>query len=229
MIALATLASYNFVQLAPLRKKAPHGVRSQWIFRNRKPLWGLCVASLGLTMLLSLRLGLYDWINYGHLFILALLYEDTLGNKPLREFPFLKPVIIAYIWTMACALPPILDAVFASGQAQLFILLPECFLFIFSTCVLFDLRDRSEDMSTGIKTFATVYGFKQSKLLALICFSASSIMLWLFGFAPALALLVYSAFFCLLVAKLNKDSGDMPYLLGVDGFLGLKLFLLLAI
>ena len=223
MVGFATLASYNLTQLAPLRKRKPRSERGRWILQHRKALWILCAVSLGIVGALATKLSLYDWLNFGHLFLLSLFYDDIIGNIPLRKIPYAKPFFITYVWTMTCAFPPIYD----SGDLSLLWTLPECFLFIFGLCVLFDFRDVHEDRELGIKTFATKLSPVRIKALAFACVLASAIYFKAKTGANLTFISLYMAAFALLTLRIKSESGEHAYLLGVDGMIALKLLWLI--
>lgn len=227
LVALATFASYNAAQLAPLRLRRPFNERGLWIKDHSRLLWGFSLFALAGVGFLALRLSLADWLNFGHLFVLVLLYENTFGNKPLRKIPYLKPFFISYIWTMTCALPPFYD----SWNPELLWHVPQCFLYMLGLCVLFDIRDQKEDRALGTKTFATRFGARNSKAISLVLMALSLAALVLLQQGLSVIFpIIYFGLVTALTLALKNDSGEYAYLYGVDGLIALKLgALLLAI
>lgn len=224
LIALATFASYNVAQLAPLRFRRPFNERGLWIKEHSRSLWAYSSIALVGVALLALRLSLADWLNFGHLFVLVLFYENTLGNRPLRKIPYLKPFFISYIWTMTCALAPFYD----SWNPELLWHVPQCFLYMLGLCVLFDIRDQKEDLALGTKTFATRFGAGYSKgfSLILIALSLAGLVLLRQELSIIFPILYFGMVMALTLA-LKDDSGEYAYLYGVDGLIALKLGALL--
>lgn len=224
LVGLSTFALYNIAQLAPLRKRGPQNERGLWIQARSKFLWAGALSSLCAVAVLSVQLTLWDWLNFGHLFLLGLLYEDVFGNKPLREIPYLKPFFISYIWSMSCALPPVYDA----WNPELLWMPLECFLFMLSLCVLFDIRDAREDKALGVKTLAVRFGPAPSKRTAAALLALSLFILAPFSAIPPWTLAVYGAVWLLVCAGLRAGSKEYAYLYGVDGLIGLKTLALWA-
>lgn len=237
VIGLATFACYNLVQLGPLRKRAPLGERNTWIFKRRKGLWIMTGIALLCVSLVATQLSLYDWINFGHLFLLALLYESIFDHgplrKPLRKIPYTKPFFIAYIWTMSCAFPALYDLGFAlSATGGHLWILPECFFFISGLAMLFDLRDANEDKRLGVKTFPTQLGPKRAKMIAGVFLFLSLALLFKNSLETTAlsiwSLALYAAAVAAVATMVKNDSPESGFLYGVDGLIGLKGLLLLA-
>ncbi|MEX0799109.1 MAG: hypothetical protein WD025_06675, partial [Bacteriovoracaceae bacterium] len=149
LVGIASFISYNAVQLIPVIKEGPLNERAEWMLLHSHGLFAAMALASGAILTLLPQLSLFDWLNYGHLFFLTLFYEKVVADFSLRSAPMLKPFLISYVWTMACAFPQIYE-----GQDNWW-MLPECFLFIFALSALFDIRDIETDKSQGVKTFAT--------------------------------------------------------------------------
>lgn len=221
IIGLATFMAYNIVQIMPLFKRSPISERGQWIFRHRKPLWTCIGICLLLITVLSQFLILEDIVNFAHLLLLSLLYEGTVTKKGLRSIPFLKPFLISYVWAMSCAFPVF---GFYANLATV-----ECFFFIFSLCLLFDLRDIQDDSRQGIKTFATSYGTGVTKVLSTSSFLIALLLVLSFSSVSYILLGVFSSAGILAIYKSAKNTSDLYYLYVVDGLILTKLFLLLEV
>lgn len=219
IIGLGTFISYNIVQILPLLKRPPISERGRWIQARQKALWFLIGASTVGIGLLSQFLGLKDILNFSHLLLLSLLYEGVVLRKGLRSIPFFKPFLISYVWAMTCAFP-----VFGT-----YTVLPtiECFLFIFSLCLLFDLRDVQDDLRQNIKTFANRYGSLAAKMLSVSSLLASVLLLLMFTDLSILLLTSFLMLGIVLISTANERSSDLYYLYLVDGLILVKLFLLL--
>lgn len=85
-------------------------------------------------------------------FIIFLLYETLIfKNFALRKLPYSKPFVISLVWTLICA---------GLYEERSFLMITDCFFFIFFLCLPFDMKDRPQDQAQSIKTFATEFTSK---------------------------------------------------------------------
>lgn len=222
LVGLATVAAYNFTQLVPLRFRDPINERGQWIKERSKGLWALSLLCLLLCAALSYYLSLKDWINFGHLFILCLVYENSFGNRPARKVPYIKPFYISYIWTMACCAPVIYDV----GAWDKLGLVAECFFFMLSLCILFDLRDIKEDESLGFATLANRLELSQVKALSFALMALSLVYLGATGASSWRQIALYIGLYGLVVWRTKESSSEYFFLYLVDGMILVKALLL---
>lgn len=225
LIGLATFASYNITQLAPLRLRDPLTPRGWWLKKHSKTLWRMSLIALAMITLLSTQLSLYDWINFSHLFVLSLVYENTFGNTPMRKIPYIKPFWISYIWAMSCALPYAYD----SKNWSLLWQTLECFLFILSLCVVFDIRDKFDDLTNDTKTFATKLSLKNVKLISFLIFVAAFAFLIGLYKINLIGAIIFALTYMAILWVAKPNSKESLYLVGVDGLIILKLLLLPAV
>ncbi|MCO4754389.1 MAG: hypothetical protein KC478_07890 [Bacteriovoracaceae bacterium] len=221
-IFLATFISYSAVQLFPLKNKQPRSERSQWILSHRKVLiWSMSLCSVLILALIPL-LDLEDILNFAHLFVLALFYEQVISSKNIRSIPYAKPFLISYVWTMACAYP-------SYSESLPMLALLECFLFIFSLCLLFDLRDIEDDKAQDVVTFATRFGAAAVIPLASISFIAALILVFNLFEVGLISWILFLAIGIVTILKSRPSTADLYYLLAVDGLIGFKLLLLVEV
>lgn len=81
-------------------------------------------------------------------------------RKRLRDYGWVKITVLAVVWTVATSVLPIIDAHRHVAAYPFEILLR--FTFIFSLCVIFDIRDVREDMRNNIATLPLRVGLRNS-------------------------------------------------------------------
>ena len=151
----ATLLVYNLDAATPYKHGQPAGAsaRKQWQHRHRP----LLLAMAGVAATVASWFFLVDgWWHHpvllGHLAILALLYSVPLGKwkgraRALREIPFLKVGLIAYVWAAVTAGLPALAL--RLPLAQVWPLLGQRLLLVLALALVFDIRDFSRDQTAG--------------------------------------------------------------------------------
>ncbi|WP_205503552.1 hypothetical protein [Rufibacter psychrotolerans] len=175
IVFFATLFVYNADSLVPYKfnQEVAHSPRTAWIQKYRLELIFMCVAS-ALCVLYLYWTALFDlsfWFLL-HLVVVAGLYSVAVvpeGERyiPLRDIPFLKVFLIAYVWAAVTVQLPLMEVdrdLFASENLILFL---RRFLFIFSLTLVFDIRDVYKDKLTQTTTFPTKWGVPTTKKLAL--------------------------------------------------------------
>ena len=85
------------------------------------------------------------------------------GMRRLREFGIAKILILSSVWTIATTLLPLVAR--PIGDASLALLLLRRFLFMFTLCVMFDVRDYLADGRVGIRTLPVRLGLARSYAL----------------------------------------------------------------
>ncbi|KAA3440652.1 UbiA prenyltransferase family protein [Rufibacter hautae] len=175
MVFFATLFVYNADGLVPYKfnQNVPLSTRTKWVRKNRLELIfisvasALCVVYLYWTAIFELNF----WFML-HLFVVAGLYSVPVvpegdGYIPLRDIPFLKVFLIAYVWSAITVQLPLMEMGRDLFSGNSFILFLRRFLFLFSLTLVFDIRDVHKDKLTQTVTFPTKWGVQNTKKLAL--------------------------------------------------------------
>jgi len=142
------------------------------------------------------------------------------NKKRIRDFGWLKIAVLAAVWTTATSVLPIL---YWRKQVTTFpfeIMLR--LVFIFTLCVLFDIRDMQKDRESNIDTLPHKVGIMNSYRLvhlALLLFAALSIIQYArFPVAGRLAAAFITATATWVVAGyLRKNPSDRAYAALADG------------
>jgi hypothetical protein len=221
----ATLFAYNIVQLnngnfinyTIDRPKFLQNYRDEII----KLLWVISFILVCLCFFLPLKT--LFW--YAHLGLLVLLYETFfIKNISLRRIPFLKPFIISYIWAGAISISSFEVLAMDSNLSLSYL---DCFLFIFSLTILFDLRDADRDIQTGIKTISTHFSRKTVLTMSSLVFLLSLLTHFYLTTNDSynwIGLSLLAIIYLSLLPKLRTSAHDFYFLLGIDGLILIKGF-----
>jgi len=136
-------------------------------------------------------------------------YAMPLPNKTLREVPFLKVFIIAFIWSaVTLGLPLIESEAYLVYNFEFYFEIFERFCWVILLLVPFEIRDYMDDKQS-LKTLATVFGAHVLKIGG----AALVVMLWairffLFesGHAVASALISLSLFGVIVFSKTQQQE-----------------------
>ena len=159
----STLFVYNAPRV--LRKAFARENNNQGILSNYR-FWYFVFFFAGLLTSISsfFRLSWHMIIACGILGAIALSYSLPLlpfkNKKRLREYGWLKIIVLASVWTIATSVLPILYYNKHISHYPFEILLR--FFFIFTLCVLFDIRDMQTDMQNNLHTLPNKMGIKNS-------------------------------------------------------------------
>jgi hypothetical protein len=161
-VFFSTIIGYNFAKYFPAKK------HERRILPN---LFGY-VKAISILSLIGLLLSCF-YIQVETILISTVLsvfnffYAMPIPNKTLREIPFLKVFIIAFIWTAVTLGFPFIETKTEIPNNALFIFeIIERFCWIILLLVPFELRDYDHDKQ-NLKTLATVFGPKCLKLLGI--------------------------------------------------------------
>ena len=160
------------------------------------------------------------------MYVLVISYEISSKKIKfgLRHLPYLKPLVIAYVWTMVCYGLSIKS--FHELNFELFI---ESFIFISILSIPFDYKDAEQDKRDKIKS--VTHSFK-SDLSFQIFLTTIYIIFAIFSyFYLGKHIYIYIIpIYLLLCVKLLKYKSDLIYVISNDGlilihfFIGLYLF-----
>lgn len=233
LIFFATIASYSSVQLIPLRNKEVQHPRQDWFLERSRLIYSLIMFSLLNVGILSFTLNWKDFLIFGHLFIIVILYERIGIFKELRSIPYLKSILISYVWATTCCVPQLVQySEIYHGELQYLIMFClnvwfESFCYILALTIPFDIRDYDHDKQLNLKTIVHLLGFKNAKILCLILMSYC---LFIAGqntgnYPIAIGLLLY---YCALLIKSKSFLHDYYFFYGMDSLIILKILLIAA-
>jgi 4-hydroxybenzoate polyprenyltransferase len=224
VVFFSTLLIYNLNVLQFGKSDFNRSVRELWKVENKQVLQIVCVLCLvGLAwscfffsfkqILFLLHLGM---LSVGY--VLPLRVNGKLVS--LRSFPFLKIVVLSYVWTSVTVLLPAMN-LNIEDSFRVFLLFLERFLFIFAICIPFDVRDYYTDRHAGIITLPNSLGINQSLWIAKILLVFYVSLSFLFhGFSYILyTRLICAAIAFIFVDRTKMKQSDFFYMVGIDGLM----------
>lgn len=111
-------------------------------------------------------------------FILSILYIYFPGKKgSLRKSPWLKILLVAWVWTLVTAIIPAYNDLHQLNWSWFSLFLLERFLFISLITIPFDIRDLLRDAPTQ-KTIPMLLGMKNTKVLLAFLFICIVAIVW---------------------------------------------------
>jgi len=176
----STLLVYNAPRI--LRKAFADENNSRGLYRNYR-FWYFIFFAAGAVMAVSS----FFWLSWriliasGILSIFAFAYSLPLlplkKKKRLRDFGWLKIIVLATVWTVATSVLPLLYHNKNINSYPFEILLR--FVLIFILCVVFDIRDMQTDLQNDLYTLPNKMGLTNSFRLInimLVIFAGLSIV-----------------------------------------------------
>lgn len=219
-IFLSTYLQYNVQRGYMINPVNVNTERSQWLLKNKKKL----LLSLGVSLLIVLFL--CNNLSYTSIGIMvgaeAISTFYYLPPFNLRKQGYIKPFLIAFIWTISCAVVPLIEHDLVTAKAYYFFI--SQFSFVSTLCFLFDVKDMEADYMNGINTYANKFGVNVTKAVCFLLLSISAVSFYLYTNDPITRIKEVCT---LLIAGLvilftNHKRHDFYYYLVVDGLLILQ-------
>ena len=185
-VASSTLFVYNFQRLVKINQKPLlyAAGRNNWIYRNKKLLALLTIASAAACVVMHRILEPQDYFLLAIPGFLSVFYAVPFKISPkktfeaMRSLPYLKLFLISFTWSVSTVFLP---AVHAYGFDALlwretFLLAIEQFLFIAAITIPFDIRDLKFD-SPFQKTIPQLFGVSGAIAFAMALLTGSFVCL----------------------------------------------------
>jgi 4-hydroxybenzoate polyprenyltransferase len=176
LVFSATFFIYNFQRLVRMNQKEIDevniGFRMKWVYKNKQPIiFTIVIAAI--IIIVSLF-----YINIKTIMVLAIMGLFSVVyvvrfipyNKKwlaLRDIPFLKIFVIAFVWTLVTGLLPLVNNIEQINLHYILFLIKQ-FLFVVAITIPFDIRDMKYDIEKGIKTLPLALGIKYTILLGVL-------------------------------------------------------------
>jgi len=180
IIFFATLIEYNLHRFITVttNKEALNSDKHKWIKENLKGFYLLVFLSV-LGFVCVIFLAKKDvLIAFAPIAAITVFYSlPIFGNKRtifrLREIPYLKIFLIAFVWSFSTILLPIIQSDITFNNTHVIVMLLERFFFVFAITIPFDIRDIEADKQAGLKTIPLLLNENKSLVfsyLSLIIF-----------------------------------------------------------
>ncbi len=234
VVFFSTLIAYNLKNIKWILF-INEGVKSEKRYWVKKNNIFLCLL-FGLSLIL-LFIGLF-FLNQSLIYLLLPLGVLSIGYSwplriggykiVLREIPFIKTLLVALVWTIVVVVLPYVD--FANIRTINWAKVIGEFMFLLSLALLFDIKDMESDKNRNIKTIPLIVGVVGTKALSVSIILSRMLFYCIVGLNPAqLILELFIAIICLIVivAFVNKKTSVYFYMLGIDGLMFLKSFLVI--
>ncbi len=173
LIFFATLIEYNrdlVIQI--LTNKVTLKIEKQhWIRKNRNKIFFFLTVSVVLFLYALFSTKAEVLISFLPLAILTFFYSFPVSGKRnyflrLREVPYLKIFLIAFVWSATTTLLPVIDADAKIMETHVILLFVERFFFVFAIAIPFDIRDMQSDQDAGIKTIPLLINHQKALTLS---------------------------------------------------------------
>ena len=188
MVFCFTYTTYNAQRLFRLKQKLLSykglGERLKWVIKHQKSL----ITTSALTGITGV--GCLLFINpvcsvlIIPMGIISLFYVVPIPflKKSLREIPFIKIYIIAFVWSLIVVGLPFIETLGLNFFNKNFILaFSQCVLFIIAITLPFDVRDLPFDKETNLKTIPLAIGIQNTIIFIQLLLSSS---MTIFYFLP---------------------------------------------
>lgn len=188
--------------------------------------YGLMAISGLVALLLLLQLSWPIWFFLLPAALIALAYVLPLfgKGKRLRDFPYIKVVMIVLAWSWITVVIPALEAGMTYHWPTL-LLLPERMAFVFAIALAFDIRDEGVDLSGGVRTLPGLLGWRRARSLAMCSLLLAAIPAWLnyrlsaYSSGSLLGLYLSLAVSLIIIRRVHPRQSPTYFAFWVDGLM----------
>ncbi len=231
-VFFATLCSYNFHWYFTFSNTSS-SKKVRWSYRNKK----LHVILFFISGLLAFYFAFLLKQHWDWLFVSAVItFLYSAPKIPHKTFDVLKKVAIAktiflaLAWTHVTAILPVIFSNTEWSPAMEAFAVNRFFL-IYPICILFDYRDRHQDLKEGIRSMITHFSDSGIDIIfwgSLITFLITNFFLFLLGvpFFTCFALFVPGVVLAFMYKPSKKNVADYRYYFVLDGLMMLSGLLL---
>lgn len=151
----------------------------------------------------------------------------------LRKIAIGKTIFLAFVWMYVTTWLPLILGDKAWHTPSLLFCLSRFFL-IYSICILFDYRDRTNDKKEGIKSMITYFdekGINRLFYFSMLIFAVSTLLLYYFGInsTQIILILIPGIIVLALYPVAKRNFSDYLYYVVLDGLMMLSALLHLLI
>lgn len=233
LVFCSTLFVYNVHYLA---KKSTPELSDRFGWSQHHRLWHYLLMSIGIVGcgIAAFHLPQNILLMCMVLAVLSFSYSIPLlpfkDKKRLKDFGWIKILVLTAVWTIVTSVLPILYHNRALADYPYEIMIR--FVFMFTLCVAFDIRDMQTDMEAGIATLPNIIGIKGSyrvMSVSMILFIVMSIIQYVRypSVNRLIAEIAVAIATKLAIDYARKHPSDRAYLGLVDGMMLLYAILVL--
>lgn len=220
-----TLLVYNVHQAIKKRQSSAVGLPALTVYHRQAytamSVLGLLIALQGLPALSERMISIFLTLG-----LISFAYSLPLlpfkNKRRLRDFGWMKILSLAGVWTIVTSVLPMLYWQRHVADYPFEIIIR--FLFIFSLCIIFDIRDLKTDIASNINTFPRIVGLQNSYRvinIVLVLFVLAGIAqyirhpLWY----RIMAVIVTAILTRFVAEYLKKVTSERAYLIYADGLM----------
>lgn len=223
-VFLATYLQYNVQRgyfIANINLNTESG---QWLGRYKRTMFVSLFLSLAVLLFLCNNLSYTSvGIMVGAELVSTFYYLPPFN---LRKCGYIKPLIISLIWVISCTVVPLIENHMLNWNSAWFIFSQFCFISVL--CILFDIKDMTDDYLNGIDTYANRFGVMGTKWICVVFSIAMGVSFYVFRQSQDLVPeLIITALTIFTVFITSEKKHRFYYYLWVDGLLLLQAILFL--
>ena len=227
VVFFASLFTYNFQRLVPVRVQKEVSFRQQWLQQNKFLLWLITVFSAIATVYFSLSLSYNSLRILLPLGVIAFMYPLPLMYWNgrwwrLREVPGVKIFLIAFLWALV-SVGLLVEEHQIGWTTDVWLLFIHRLCFVFAIAIPFDICDLKYD-SLQMKTIPIVFGEEKARYIACAALGTYELLVIIqfifgdiIGVRALIALLCTSAATAYLMIKSTSDKGEYHFAFWVEG------------
>ncbi|TSJ38952.1 UbiA family prenyltransferase [Fluviicola chungangensis] len=149
------------------------GYNYNWVKKNLKEFYFIVFASVVGFLCIAFLAKKEVLIALVPIAAITLLYSLPIFDKKrtifrLREIPFLKIFLIAFVWSSSTILLPIIHSGNSIYRTSVIAMIVERFFFVFAITIPFDIRDMEADRKAGLKTIPLLISEKKSIIISFL-------------------------------------------------------------
>jgi len=184
---------------------------------------GVYIVCSVLVLYISFGFGMIKFIYLLHLGIIAFVYNypfksDQWSFLPARTIPFLKIILIAYVWASIGSILPLFQSGIITSTGHIIAIFCIQFFFIAAITLPFDIRDYSRDLNNRIKTIPGYFGVRITRIAG-IFLAACYIVISILTLNSVIPFIIIGLTTMILVYFSKEGKAEFYYTGIIDGFI----------
>lgn len=232
-VFFSTICSYSFHWYLTSSSLIP-SPRIEWVNKNRKIHFILFLIGLaGSGIFFFYLLPHWNWL----LIAVFITFLYSAPKIPIRLFRMLrkvalgKTVFLALVWMYVTTILPVIISE-QEWKTGFILFAISRFFFIYIICILFDYRDKLDDIAAGVKSLITYLNEREIEImivLSLIAFFLVTVMMYWFGYPllSVILLLIPGIIIAFIYKYAMRNFSDTFYYVILDGLMAFSSLLML--